>query len=135
MSDIIIHRSDEPFDTIIERAEWQGSKRGHAIIPGFYLSPKRGLKLGDVVTVRGLRVLLIDWDITRDQWDVRLPLPYGYLHFLLRRAYWISVKIKIRFILTLYVWGLARYERNADVNWSDIYLIAFIQRKIKTLAG
>ena len=93
------------------------------------------MQIGDVFQLGGLRLRVVElraemdaYEVMQDGWHARLVAVVNPLHFALGL-------IRARFIITLAVWGLARYSMACPPTWRDVYGIDWIATRLEHVAA
>lgn len=92
LTEITIQRHDQPFSDRIGFDFWFGD----------------------------LHLVITDSDPIMLQYELALADGQGYQLLYNRRLYYFLDNLKCRFILTLYVWGLAHLEQSERITWNAV---------------
>lgn len=119
---IIAKRHLVAFDSYVTTYHWQKGDGPYTKIDGAFL-PLGDIRRGDRLQVGPFRMLVVEYlpyyDCVYCAWDDWAGRARLALHI---AAWWVRV-IKARIILTLYVWGAARYREATTPSWRDVHII------------
>lgn len=130
---IAINTIQLPFGKHRNEYEWVGESDVALIneIWRWELPELKDKKPGDSFWLGHMEVVIVDYDIYSDIFKFALADGQGYQRFYNQRVYYWLENLKCRFILTLYVWGLATFEPGRKITWDAIKRPHFKQAKSK----
>ncbi len=77
-------------------------------------------QIGHSFWLGDLQLVITDFNYSSMIYEVALADGQGYQRLYNRKLYYLLDNLKCRFILTLYVWGLAHIEPGERVTWAAI---------------
>lgn len=93
----------------------------------------REIKEGDEINIGPFRLAVIEHKGLANQYFrcVRKDYPFWWVLVGWHRLNRVLELIYSRIIITLAVWNLAEYKQHTHPHWRDIYLIQWIEKKLK----
>ncbi len=111
-----------PFNKYRIEWKWVGESNLAHITNAAFLDldiPLNG-KSGQEFWLGDLHLVSTGYDFFSDIYEVALADGQGYQRLYNRRLYYFLDNLKCRFILTLYVWGLAHFDQNQRITWANV---------------